>query len=96
MAKVRIGKSEARQNLLPLIRSLHSNKEPIEITEKDKPVAVLMSYSAYELLMTKAGQKKKMSFELVGSLSELDDIEAGSKEIAKDLAEALERRANRL
>jgi prevent-host-death family protein len=96
MAKVRIGKSEARQNLLPLIRSLHSNKEPIEITEKDKPVAILMSYSAYELLMTKAGQRKKMSFELVGSLSELGDIEEGSKEIARGLTEELDRRATRL
>ncbi len=96
MNTLKMGKSEAREKFLPLVDSLSQKKTAIEITDRGHPVAVLIDYASYLALLTKSGIKKKPSFELVGSLVEIGDIEEGSREIAAELNAAIERSASEL
>jgi PHD/YefM family antitoxin component YafN of YafNO toxin-antitoxin module len=97
-----IGKTEARQRFLPLVDALCQSATAVEITEHDKPVAMLLSYSHWIALVTKLemlSSRERISIKqpnLIGSVQVLGDLEAGSAVAAETLTKALKDRAERL
>jgi prevent-host-death family protein len=95
-----MGKSELRQAFLPLVSELQAHPKVVEITDRDRPVAVLLSYQHYTVLQAlakkamTAGVHKKVS--IIGSVEILGDFEAASKEIAAEWEQAVERSAAEL
>jgi prevent-host-death family protein len=96
MKSKRIGKSLARERFLPLINELSSQSGAIEITDRGKPIAVLMSYDTYQQMLQKARIPPKSKFKLSGSMTLLGDLEQGSKEIGQDFMKSIERSAAEL
>jgi PHD/YefM family antitoxin component YafN of YafNO toxin-antitoxin module len=96
----RVGKTWTRQNFLPLVDDLKKHPRAIEITDRDKPEAVLLNYDHYVSLILKLStltaplQKKR--FSLAGSVTILGDLESGSKAIAEDFEKAIERSAKNI
>jgi hypothetical protein len=95
-----IGKTEARQKFLPLVRDLKMHPRTVEITEQDNPVAVLLSYNHYVALisqlskLTRGAPKKKP--DLMGSVTIVGDLEAASKRIGEEFRKSIKRSAANL
>lgn len=96
----RIGKTEARQQLLPLINQLANEPMVFEITEHDKPVAMLVSHGRWAAMISKLKSLTKNTepkeIDLRGSVEILGDLDAGSKEAGEALLRSLKRRAKNL
>ncbi len=94
----RIGKTEARQNFLPLVSELVRQPGAIEITDHDQPVAVLVSHSHWAAIMSKLAQSNNQSppVDLRGSVKIIGDLEAASKEAGQELLQSVKRRAKNL
>jgi len=93
-ATIRIGKAQARKEFLPLVSSLRSNRQPVEITEHGKPVAVLLAYDTY-LALVNSGDTKRVS-QLVGSVEILGDLELERRAINKSFKKSIARRSKLL
>src|ERR1700722_11067846 len=89
-----VGKTQARKEFFPLVDSLTSSAFAVEITDHDKPVAVLLSYHHYMALVSKlcmhantAAQPKLPS--LIGSIKiKSDNLEAASEKIARQFKQS--------
>jgi len=92
----KVGKSLARERFLPLINELENQSGAIEITDRGRSIAVLMSYRTYQQIIQKAKVPNKPAFKLSGSMTLLGDLEQGSKEIAEDFLRAIDRSAAEL
>jgi len=94
----RIGKTEARQKFLPLVSELANQPGAIEITDHDRPVAVLVSYSHWSAIISKLARSmdKDSVVDLRGSVKIIGDLEAASKEAGQELLRSVERRAKNL
>lgn len=96
----RIGKTEARQQLLPLINQLANEPMVFEITEHDKPVAMLVSHGRWTAMVSKLKSLLKdtgpKNVDLMGSVEIIGDLEAGSKKAGEDLLRSIRRRAKNL
>lgn len=83
-----VGKTQARQNLLPLVDKLNKTSTILEITDHDEPVAVLLSYNNWLTLIAKlvflTEQKADMPVDLMGSVTIIGDLEEGSKRAAAE------------
>ena len=94
------GKTELRQALLPIVSELQVDSKVIEITDRDKPVAVLLSYQHYKALQALARKAMTPHVEqhvsLMGSVEILGDLEEASREIAAEWEQAIERSAAEL
>lgn len=95
MANWKIDKSEVQKKFLPLLDKVAKQKNTVEITERGNSAAVIIDYSAYQILLAKTSLQTQ-KFELVGSLVENSDIERASKKISKDLNAALKRSMSQL
>ncbi len=91
----KVGKTKARARFLPLVKSVGKGTT-IAITERNKPVAVMMSWSEYLQLTSKSRGKQTKKNTLVGSLRIVGDLESGDREIAKLFAESLKTSGKRL
>lgn len=94
-----VGKAQARKDFFPLVDSLTGANSAVEITDHDKPVAVLLSYQNYVALTAKACRNtgvKASTPNLIGSLTINSDLEAASKEIAGMFEASLEKSAGSL
>lgn len=100
LKRSRIGKTEARQRFLPLVNQLANESMVFEITEHDKPVAMLVSYGRWAAMvsqlkaLTKNAEPKPI--DLRGSIEILGDLEAGSKRAGEELLRSMRRRAKNL
>jgi PHD/YefM family antitoxin component YafN of YafNO toxin-antitoxin module len=92
----RIGKAQARKDFLPLVSSLKSSHQTIEITEHGRSVAVLLDYITYQDLISKSTNGLQ-SFDRVqslkGSVKILGDLEQARKEINEEFRKSIERRS---
>jgi prevent-host-death family protein len=88
--KTILGKSEAREQFLPLIKSLVEGAGPISIADYGKPVAVLLSKQEYDWMLA------QIKNPLRGSIVLLGDLEEGSREIAKMFQKSIEKTAREL
>ena len=97
-----VGKTEARKNFFPLVDSLTTSASAVEITDHDKPVAVLLSYQHYIALASKLCMLAKTPAypkppNLVGSLRlRTDNLEAASDKIAEQFNQSLKNTASGL
>jgi PHD/YefM family antitoxin component YafN of YafNO toxin-antitoxin module len=96
-----MGKTRARQQFLPLVEDLKKHPRTIEITDRADPVAVLLTYEHYVSLisqLSKLIQKTatKDKVDLMGSVVIVGDLDAASKEIAEEFANAMNRSAANL
>lgn len=91
-----LGKSEAREQFLPLIDLVASGAGPVEITDYGKVVAVLLSKKDYEWLSAAMQHKPKPKRSLAGSALLLGDLEEASKQIAAEFEASFERSAREL
>lgn len=91
-----LGKSEAREQFLPLVDLVASGSGPVEITDYGKVVAVLISKREYEWLSSTIRQKPQPKRSLAGSAVLLCDLEKASREMAADLQASIERTAGEL
>jgi hypothetical protein len=95
-----MGKTELRQALLPMVSELQVDSKVIEITDRDRPVAVLLSYQHYQALLALAKKAMTRPVEqhvfLMGSVEILGDLETASREIAAEWEQAIERSAAEL
>lgn len=97
-----VGKTQARKNFFPLVDSLTTSASAVEITDHDKPVAVLLSYEHYMTLASKLCMLAKTptqtkSPDLVGSIKiKTDNLEAASDKIAKQLKKSVKNTAGNL
>src|ERR1700722_18132352 len=95
-----IGKTQARQKFLPLVSDLKVHPRTVEITDKDNPVAVLLSYNHYVSLisqltkLTKTPKKNKPN--LIGSVIVVGDLDAASKRVGEQFKQAVKRSATSL
>lgn len=95
-----MGKTQARQEFLPLVDDLRKHPRTIEITDRENPVAVLLTYDHYAALisqlskLTKKDPEKKLN--LMGSVIILGDLESASKRIAEEFEKSIERSAANL
>ena len=89
-----IGKTQARKDFFPLVDSLTSSASAVEITDHDKPVAVLLSYEHYIALTSKLCMLAKTSAypkspNLIGSIKlRTDDLEAASEKAAEQFKQS--------
>ncbi|CAN5458454.1 hypothetical protein BH11CYA1_BH11CYA1_00360 [soil metagenome] len=96
-----VGKTQARQNFLPLVDALSQTGTAIEITDHDKPVAVLLSYSHWlaiiaKLTMLSKNDQVSLPLNLVGSIQITGDLAAGSKKAAAFFSQSLQKTVNKL
>jgi len=90
-----VGKTQARKNFFPLVDSLTTSASAVEITDHDKPVAVLLSYQHYMALASKLCMLAKTpahpkSPNLIGSIKlKTDNLEAASEKIAEQFKRSL-------
>jgi prevent-host-death family protein len=95
-----IGKTQARQEFLPMVDDLQKHPRTIEITDRNNPVAVLLSYEYYAALVAQLSKLTQNSFkkqvDLRGSVTIVGDLEAASKEIAEEFAKSIERSSAKL
>lgn len=89
-----LGKSEAREQFLPLVDAVAGGAGPIEISAHGKVVAVLMSKNEYDLM--KAGFKEKSAKSLCGLGTLVGNLEEGSAEIAALFQKSLKETAEGL
>lgn len=98
----RTGKTQARKEFFPLVDSLTTSASAVEITDHDKPVAILLSYQHYIALTSKLCMLSKtktlpQSADLIGSIKlKTDNLEAASEQIAKQFERSLNDTANSL
>lgn len=83
----KIGKTQARQKFFPLVEDLHKTCSAVEITDHEKPVAILLSYNHWVALMSKVAMLSKQERlvkppDLVGSIEIINDLDAASKKLA--------------
>ncbi len=97
-----IGKTQARKEFFPLVDALSTTSSVVEITDHDKPVAVLLSYQNYVALAAKLSMLTKASAQqaapnLIGSITiKTDNLEAASQKIADSFAESRDETASKL
>lgn len=96
-----IGKTLARQNFLPLVENLQKTCSAVEITDHEKPVAILLSYSHWVALMSKLAMLVKQERmvtppNLVGSVEIVGDLDAASKKAAAKFSASLKNTAEKL
>ncbi len=92
-----IGKTQARQEFLPIVADLNQHPRAIEITDRERPVAMLLAYEHYVALISQLHKLVKTTSikkpDLMGSVIINGDLVAASKEIAKEFETAIERSA---
>jgi prevent-host-death family protein len=95
-----IGKTEAREKLLPLIDGLLKKNNIVEITDHGKPKAVLISYTHFLALLgqVRVVSKPKHMREkgLMGTVKIVGNLAAGSKKLATEFEQAVKRSAEQL
>lgn len=96
-----IGKTQARQNFLPLVEELHKTRSAVEITDHEKPVAILLSYNHWVALMSKLAMLVKQERlvkppNLVGSIAIVGDLDAASKKVAGKFSKSIKDSAEEL
>ena len=97
-----VGKTQARKDFFPLVDSLETSVSAVEITDHDKPVAVLLSYHHYMALASKLCMLSNVSAQskppnLVGSIRvKAKDLESASAKIAKQFEQSLRDSASNL
>jgi prevent-host-death family protein len=97
-----VGKTQARKEFFPIVDSLNASASAVEITDHDKPVAVLLSYQHYIALVSKLCMHAKAtphacSPNLVGSIQiKADNLETASDNIAEQFSESLRNTASDL
>lgn len=93
----RLGKSEAREKFLPLVRSVAQGGSPIEITEHGESIAVLVNYHQYELMRSRYAAEQQLQQSPVGTIEILcGDLEAASREISDQLLKSINKSAKSL
>lgn len=96
-----IGKTQARQKFLPLVDALSQRASAIEITDHDKPVAVLLSYNHWLALASKLRMLSNKEFSvgppnLVGSVQIMVDLEAASSKLPAKFKKSIRESAKKL
>jgi len=97
-----VGKTQARKEFFPLVDSLSTSASAVQITDHDKPVAVLLSYHHYMALASKVCMHAKTAAHpklpnLIGSIKiKTDNLEAASEKIAEQLKQSLKDTASSL
>ncbi len=97
-----IGKTQARKEFFPLVDGLGETSSAVEITDHDKPVAVLLSYQNYVSLVAKLCMLSKVQAikappNLIGSIQiKTDDLEAASADIAAKFKQSFRDSADNL
>lgn len=76
MAKRILAATEVRQNLREVIKSLHDDPEPCYITQRSRPVAVLVKYDHYETVARKAQAMEELKSALRWSLGFIANLSA--------------------
>lgn len=77
----RMGKSEARAKFLPLVQALAQGGGPVEITDRGKVEAVLLSNEEYQWLLVRSKTQPALTRSLVGSMVLKEDLEAAERDI---------------
>ncbi|MCA9803132.1 MAG: type II toxin-antitoxin system Phd/YefM family antitoxin [Cyanobacteria bacterium HKST-UBA02] len=91
-----VGKTQARKDFFPLVDSLNTSASAVEITDRDKPVAVLLSYQHYIALTSKLCMlAKSMAHQkppnLIGSIKlKTENLEVASEKIAERFQQSIE------
>lgn len=97
-----VGKTQARKDFFPLVDQLDKSKTAVEITDHDKPVAVLIGYEQYLNLMTRLYTvAETCEFEnrnsLLNSIElQVDDLEEASREISKQFENSIQESMEKL
>ncbi|MDQ5934689.1 MAG: Antitoxin [Cyanobacteriota bacterium erpe_2018_sw_21hr_WHONDRS-SW48-000092_B_bin.40] len=97
-----IGKTQARKEFFPLVDALSTSSSVVEITDHDKPVAVLLSYQNYVALVAKLNMLTKASAQqpatnLMGSIRiKTNNLEAASQRVAARFSKSLDETAGKL
>ncbi len=97
-----VGKTQARQNFLPLVDGLSQSALAVEITDHDKPVAMLVSYNHWVALVAKLRMlSNKDQFassrpNLIGSVEVVGDLEEGSQIVADAFSRSIKESAENL
>lgn len=97
-----MGKTQARQEFFPLVDALTESCLAVEITDHNKPVAVILSYQKYVALAAKVCMlsnelKKPSNPDLVGSIQvNGKNLEAASQRIAKKFKSSMKETAGKL
>jgi len=85
-----VGKTQARQNLLPLVDNLNKTHTILEITDHEQPVAVLLSYNNWLTLISKlvflTENKPDIPVDLMGSVTIVGNLEEGSRRAAAEFS----------
>lgn len=91
----RVGKSEARTRFLPLVQSVVESGETVEITDRGRVTAVLLSHQEYLRLLACADAIPQPLRSPVGTMILDADLEDNDT-TARMLLDSLEERARRL
>lgn len=87
-----LGKTEARQLFLRLLDELRQESTTVAITDRGEPVAVIMGYKQYELLVTALNQGKAANEQaLEGLIIKAGDLEADNQRIKRLFRKSLQK-----
>ncbi len=78
----RMGKSEARAKFLPLVQALARGGGPIEITDRGRVEAVLLSNEDYQRLLVCSKMQLEPARPLTGSMVLVEDLEQAEREVS--------------
>ncbi len=97
-----MGKTQARREFFPLVDSLSTTSSIVEISDHNKPVAVLLSYENYAALTAKlcmlanAANQHPMP-NLMGSIKIVtDDLDEASKRISEKFEKSVKQSVKKL
>jgi hypothetical protein len=81
----KLGKAQAREQFAPIVESLSINGGVVEVTDYGKVAAVILGYSDYLKLLSKAQEPFKPKRQLAGSGVLIGDLEKASRTISRSI-----------
>jgi PHD/YefM family antitoxin component YafN of YafNO toxin-antitoxin module len=87
----KLGKAQAREQFAPIVESLSVNGGVVEVTDYGKVAAVILNYSDYLKLLSKAQEPLKPKLQLAGSGVLIGDLEKASRAISRSILKSAAR-----
>ena len=92
----KLGKSRAREQFAPLVKSLAAGGGVVEVTDYGKIAAVMLGYSDYLQLLAKSQEPFKPKHRLAGSAKLVGNLEKAGREISQSILKSVEESAHKL
>lgn len=92
--KEKLGKAQARDTLPTIVEAVHNGGGPVAITDYGKPVAIIISISDYNFLVSQLQKRRRKIPRPICIIN--GNLEQASKALSESISESIERTASQL